>query len=131
MQLTNVRVEIHEKRNHPHEYGHYDATVGYTAMVEPGEDAEAAVAALRQLAHENVTAQCNTWIEAIRQERALAQARETLDYLTAQARRGWVMDEEDVEKLESSLAELPEAERAIRRELLDKAATEGAQRPRR
>lgn len=33
MNVTQITVMVHEKRNHPHEYGHYDAEVRYTAEI--------------------------------------------------------------------------------------------------
>ncbi len=65
MNVTQITVMVHEKRNHPYEYGHYDAEVRYTADVEPGENVNDATDNLRDVAHGHVQAQCNAWLDDI------------------------------------------------------------------
>lgn len=65
MKVFEVSVTIHEKRNHPHEYGHYDCSVTLDATVESGESADAVVWSLRERARAQVELECDDWIKKI------------------------------------------------------------------
>lgn len=77
MNVTQVTVSSHEKRNHPFEYGHYDAEVRFTAELAPGEDVIARTKELQYLAGSLVAEKCDVWIGGIRQERAIEEANQT------------------------------------------------------
>lgn len=66
MKITTVSVQIHEKRNHPHEYGHYDASVTLTADVDDGESYGDVINRLRDVARSHVADECDEWIERIK-----------------------------------------------------------------
>jgi uncharacterized protein with PIN domain len=88
MNIQSVTVEIHEKRNHPHEYGHYDALVAYTAQVEEGESAEDVINRLRVLARQQVEAECDRWIKEIELEVKRAEAKQRLYWIVSRAKSG-------------------------------------------
>ncbi|MBU0493893.1 MAG: hypothetical protein KKA73_00700 [Chloroflexi bacterium] len=69
MNIPQVTVMIHEKRNHPHEYGHYDAEVRLVAYIEPDQSIIGAIEELRQLARDQVRAECDAWIERLAEDR--------------------------------------------------------------
>jgi|GEM_PF-3538110 len=71
MNITQVQVSIHEKRNHPYEYGHYDCGVTLTADLDPGQDYGAAVDVLRLQARAHVLAECNEWERDVREQKRI------------------------------------------------------------
>jgi hypothetical protein len=109
MNIQTVTVEIHEKRNHPHEYGHYDARVAYTAQVEEGESAEDVASRLQELARTQVEAECDRWIEEIELEVKKESARQNLYWVIGRAESGCI-NPEDGKDFEESIALLPAAE---------------------
>ena len=54
MRVTEVTVEVHEKRNHPHEYGHYDCSVTLAAVLDDWEPSDASISELRAMAAAHV-----------------------------------------------------------------------------
>jgi len=66
--ITSVTISVHEKRNNPHEYGHYDCDVRLAADLEEGEDADQAVRMLRHRAGLQVKAELDAWIEGMEEE---------------------------------------------------------------
>ena len=68
MIITDVTVVAHEKRNHPHEYGHRDAEVRLTAKIEDGDDVEDVLTALRIRARLHVNQELLWWIMEINAE---------------------------------------------------------------
>jgi hypothetical protein len=71
MQITDVTVEIHEKRNHPYEFGHGDAMVRITATLGCEEGVYDVIKRLRDLAREQVQAELDGWIAGIEEERRI------------------------------------------------------------
>lgn len=69
MFVKEITVEVHEKRNHPHEFGHKDCSVSFSAMLEDEEDALDWVELLREKADQQVKAHLDTWIAEIQLER--------------------------------------------------------------
>lgn len=70
MQITEIVVSVHEKRNNPYAYGHYDAEVRLTAEVTENEDPDGAILRLRAIARQHVKNECNVWEAALRDEHA-------------------------------------------------------------
>ena len=68
MQITEIAVTVHEKRDNPHAYGHYDAEVHYTAEIQPGDQVDIETFALLRQAAGHVKAECNRFIERVEQE---------------------------------------------------------------
>jgi hypothetical protein len=68
MQITQVAVTVHEKRNNPYEYGHYDCGVTLTADRGQTPD-DTAIGILRTLARAHVLAECNGWEHDLHEER--------------------------------------------------------------
>ena len=77
MNITQITVSIHEKRNHSHEYGHYDAEVRYTADVTPDDDILKRTKELQYLAGSFVAAKCHEWIKGIDLERQIEESRQS------------------------------------------------------
>ncbi len=66
MHVTEVKVCVHEKRNHPHECGHYDCSVTLTAQANEHEVANrGALRRLRESASDQVKEKCDNWIAEI------------------------------------------------------------------
>ena len=95
MRVEEVTVCVHEKRNHPHEYGHYDCSVTFTAQVDQREreGADAAVTRLRELARAHVRAECDAWIAGIARRHELSGLIDRLEYAS------------NIEQLESLMEE--------------------------
>jgi len=72
MIITEVTVSVHEKRNHPHEYGHYDAEVRLTAQLSPDDHDDVVTSDLLAKAAAHVKAECDRFIEQVEQERRAA-----------------------------------------------------------
>lgn len=66
MDVTQIRVSIHEKRNHPHEFGHYDAEVGLVAQLHSGDSLGPAIEELRVIARAHVRLECARWESEVR-----------------------------------------------------------------
>ena len=118
MEITQVVVNIHEKRNHPHEYGHYDASVTFTAWVEPEEDAGAVTELLRARARRQVFAECDAWGEKIREDHRIS--RLLGDFNLNINQLSWQTDKR-VERCNEIIAKLPEEMQAEHRERLKEA----------
>lgn len=73
MKVTQITVSVHEKRNHPYEYGHYDAEVRLTADMEEGDTVAGTAAALRDMARIEVTNECDGWIDTVNYKRQEAE----------------------------------------------------------
>lgn len=73
MNITEITVTAHEKRNHPYEYGHYDAEVSYTATVGVADDILRVTKELQYLADSFVREKCDQWINLINLERKVAE----------------------------------------------------------
>jgi len=99
--ITQVAVSSHEKRNHPHEYGHYDAEVRFTAELAPGENAVVRTRELQQLAGLLVAEKCDGWIEGIERARKMEEVGGA--FRSKLNRATYVDDEAEMEK---RLAEL-------------------------
>lgn len=72
MRVTEVSVSVHEKRNHPTEYGHRDCSVQIVASVEHLESADVVARELLGKATAHVQRELDVWIDDI--EFANAQA---------------------------------------------------------
>jgi hypothetical protein len=68
MDVIRVEVTVHEKRNHPYEYGHCDCEVRLMADVGAGDDLDVTVQTLREKAAGHVRAHLDEWAEGIRRE---------------------------------------------------------------
>ena len=66
MKITQVTVTIHEKRNNPFAYGHYDATVSLTADLVPNDIYETAIQTLQTTARQYVLEECDRWEHQLR-----------------------------------------------------------------
>lgn len=78
-QLRSICVGIHEKRNNPHAYGHFDAEVTYE-VATPDLLTEAEVDELTALwqkkARETAIGECDRWEAQVRLEHEIANAKE-------------------------------------------------------
>ena len=72
MVITEITVSVHEKRNHPFEYGHYDSSVTLTATISPNERRSTAIRDLQDRAAFYVKQQCDEWEKGIREARQIA-----------------------------------------------------------
>lgn len=111
MKVQTVTVEIHEKRNHPNAYGHYDARVNYTVQVDDGEDATEVVGQYQFIARQQVADECDRWEREIKLEVERESARGSLQWIVDRADNGQEHDS-DADKFEKSLALLPAEEQA-------------------
>lgn len=96
MKITQVTVSSHEKRNHPHEYGHADSEVTLTATIEADDDVSGIIIALRTMARSHVIAELDGWLAEIEKERRLVQLRIQIDNLVRNTR--WEKTEEQLKK---------------------------------
>jgi len=94
MQITEVTVTVHEKRNHPHEYGHYDCSVTLTAEPIGNETTDEVVARLRGEGAAHVQEHLDGWIAGITGRYKLAGLIDRMEYASS------------TEKLEIQLEEL-------------------------
>lgn len=92
MKVTQVTVTVHEKRNHPHEFGHYDCSVALTAEVGAELEAHDAIALLRAKARVQVLEECANWETNVRREGRIAKLVRELESELANIRR-WVSQE--------------------------------------
>lgn len=69
MDVTEISVMVHEKRNHPYEYGHYDCEVRLSAHLGPDENVDEAAMALRDRAASQVRLHLDGWIDGIETSR--------------------------------------------------------------
>lgn len=101
MNITQITVSIHEKRNHPHEYGHYDAEVRYTADLLPDEDVLKRTKELQFLADSFVSEKCAAWIKNIELDRRIETTRQTFS-----RRLNHAVYTDDETEMEKRLADL-------------------------
>lgn len=87
MKITQVTVSSHEKRNHPHEYGHADAEVTLTATIEDGDDVGKIIIALRNMTRSHVNTELDDWLAEIENERQREQLRYQVDGLVSSMHR--------------------------------------------
>lgn len=69
MFITEVAVVVHEKRNHPYEYGHRDAEVSLRAQLAPHEPLDAVIDELHVRARRHVELELDSWIKQIHEDR--------------------------------------------------------------
>jgi len=65
MIVSTIVVEVHEKRNHPHEYGHRDCSIRIEAGLDEGEDAESVITRLRGKAQKHVDLELDAWVAKV------------------------------------------------------------------
>lgn len=123
MKITQVVVEIHEKRNHPNAYGHYDARVSYTAELLDGEYAADTVEKLQFVARQQVAAECDRWIEEIKTREAQESARRDLQWIVDRLENR-LPNDHDTADFEGKIALLPGGEHPEWRDKLAKAQAE-------
>ncbi len=111
MKVQTVTVEIHEKRNHPNEYGHYDARVAYTVEVETAENPADVVSSYQFLARQQVANECDRWIAELERKKLVLNAKQELRWIIDRARDGYV-EKNDDDQFELYLIPLSEGERA-------------------
>lgn len=111
MKIQSITVEIHEKRNHPHEYGHYDARVSYTVEPNAPENPEDVVAYLQSVARQQVAAECDRWIADINRKQEIGSAKSDLDWMITRAGDS-PAEEFNEERFNTKLAVLPVEEQA-------------------
>jgi hypothetical protein len=63
MDIKEITVAIHEKRNHPFEYGHYDCEVRLVAEATPYPDSD--IDELRNIARAKVREELDDWEQSI------------------------------------------------------------------
>jgi len=70
MEITKIEVTIHEKRNHPFEYGHYDCEVSLAAeeFSKYSPELGDAIDTLRIIAREKVAEELDNWESDVREE---------------------------------------------------------------
>lgn len=71
MKITQVTVSIHEKRNHPYEFGHYDCSVTYSADLAGQDNVDEVTLALRGKARGHVEIECDRWLDTIHEKRRI------------------------------------------------------------
>ncbi len=112
--VTEVTVEVHEKRNHPFEYGHYDCSARVTAKVEPEDSVDVTLFALRKQARFHVKQECDEWENGLREQNRLEHLRGSINSRMNSLR--WAASEERVDELYAETMELihqlPECEHA-------------------
>ena len=96
MNITEITVSAHEKRNHPYEYGHYDAEVSYTATVGVADDILRVTKELQYLADSFVREKCDQWISLVNLERKVAAFEATFRSRLNNA--VWANDEAELER---------------------------------
>jgi len=93
MKITRTEVTIHEKRNNPFAFGHYDCSVTLTA--ELGDEIpDDAIAELRDTARWHVEDECERWESSVRQEKTLADTRARIT--DSMQRLRWANSEDDI-----------------------------------
>ena len=110
MKYQTVSVSIHEKRNHPHEYGHFDASVSYTVQVEDGDDSDSVTEYLREKARIHVEGELDAKVAQVNLEEERKDARDSLRWIIERAKNG-NFQESDADKFELHLIPLAEHER--------------------
>lgn len=120
MKVQTVTVEIHEKRAHPTEMGHYDAKVEYTAQVGEWDDPNILVANLQFIARQQVADECDRWVAEIERRRQVEGAKSGLDWIIDRAKGDNVYDS-DAEETAKHLSVLSAAEQANYRAKLETA----------
>ena len=65
MIVSTIVVEVHEKRNHPHEYGHRDCSIRIEATLEPGEDFDQETILLVAKAQKHVDYELDAWFAKV------------------------------------------------------------------
>ena len=113
MKITQVTVMVHEKRNHPFEYGHYDAEVRLTADLDSTDGAIDAVEQLTRHARVAVVAECDQWIDSLERKRRAAHAVQEIERLLRQMKREYSDEyyESYAQQLVELLNDLPEESR--------------------
>jgi len=73
MQIREISVTIHEKRNHPYAYGNYDCEVRLTAALGEEDDGreDDCIDELADTARANVLAELDAWEDGVIQEHEL------------------------------------------------------------
>lgn len=89
MDITNVSVTIHEKKNHPHEFGHFDAGVTISADVESGENADKVLRELREQARGHVDDEIGLWLFEIDYERKQNNFTEEAQHCITHVENAW------------------------------------------
>lgn len=120
MKYQTITVGIHEKRNHPTEFGHFDANVSYTVQVEDGEDIHRATEFLRKKAREYVEAELDARIAQVNLENERREARSSLRWIVGRASHD-SYEEQDAQAFETHLLTLPSDEQTDWRAKLGKA----------
>lgn len=110
MKIQTVTVEIHEKRNHPHEYGHYDSRVSYTAQLDEGEQAAQVVESLQFQARQQVAIECDRWIADVERKKEIEKARDDLRWAIQRAGNN-AFSAEQMTKFNEKVQILPAEER--------------------
>lgn len=88
MQVTNVTIDIHEKKNHPHEFGHFDARCSMSAQIGESEDGDDVADDLRTLCRAHVQSEIDRWLEDVQADRDAAVAESQIGSVA----RGWNME---------------------------------------
>jgi hypothetical protein len=110
MNVSQVTVTIHEKRNHPHEYGHYDASVTLMADIEPGRSPGDAINDLRDIARLHVASELDSWINKIEEQRRIGHICDSIKNKLFHLRYARTIDEwtEQIVGTKEEIAELPD-----------------------
>jgi len=69
MRITEVTVGVHQKKNHPYEYGNFDCEVRLTAVVGDDDCIDDVVKGLRNQAGDHVRNECSLFIARVEKER--------------------------------------------------------------
>lgn len=111
MKVQTVTVEVHEKRAHPSEMGHYDSSVTYTVQIDEGESAEEIVINYQFLARQHVAIECDRWVQEIERKSEMDSARSDLNWMITCAADS-PAKEFDEERFGMKLAILPSDEQS-------------------
>jgi hypothetical protein len=111
MNVIQTSVTIHEKRNHPYEYGHYDASITLTAEIAGGENHDDVVEHLRDAARAHVNDELDTWIDDLKETRRvnsiIGKIKQILYNLPFDSSAGY--GKESIEKVIDLINQLPES----------------------
>lgn len=109
MNITQVIVGVHEKRNHPYEYGHYDASVTLTAGVGLNDAIDEITQSLRAQARRHVLEECDDWAKSVKEEKRIADLTDEFIYLLGVPH--WNTDDR-IERCKGVIEALPKEMRA-------------------
>ena len=121
MEIKEVTVTVHEKRNHPFVYGHYDCEVSFVADVNAGDSIDQSVSDLRTVARSNVQEELDDWEHdiLIAKEKEEREARVVRDINSLSYRYGYPDYDECRQDVVDKIVACPKDEQAYFFDVLD------------